>query len=138
MCDHPNVVRCYGFCTNPYSIILEYIDGVDLCDFIHSPSKFTWAHVQDFIHDIACAMSHVHARGMLHRDLKATNFMVRLCKFDPETHLSVQLGHDGYVRLCDFGMGRAQTTYMTVGRGSVRWVAPEGIATFSALHVAAL
>jgi len=57
-------------------MVMEFVDGTDLCDVLHSSTAYTWAHVQDFVCDMASAMAHVHARGFLHRDLKATNFLV--------------------------------------------------------------
>jgi len=73
-----NVVKCLGYATEPLALIMELIDGVDLSRLLHSDTVYTWSYVRDFARDMGCALSYVHQQGLLHRDVKASNFIVCL------------------------------------------------------------
>jgi hypothetical protein len=63
---------------------------------------------------LAAGMAYVHARGILHRDLKSPNLLLDVSR----THL----------KICDFGMARFQggsNQSMTGELGTYRWMAPE-------------
>eukprot|EP00698_Gefionella_okellyi_P013443 TRINITY_DN3684_c0_g1_i1.p1 TRINITY_DN3684_c0_g1~~TRINITY_DN3684_c0_g1_i1.p1 ORF type:complete len:261 (-),score=23.73 TRINITY_DN3684_c0_g1_i1:186-968(-) len=116
-CNHPNVARCFGGCTEPVvAMVMEFCEGADLYHFLHSRSVYTFGNIQDFALRMARGMAHVHERGIVHRDLKSTNFLVN---------------REGDIKVCDFGLGRiAQlSSSLTMGRGSARWVAPEVLQT---------
>jgi eukaryotic-like serine/threonine-protein kinase len=89
--DHPNIVRIYdlGVGDNHAHIAMEYVAGGDLKQKIQQGIKTTDA--LRYIREIASAMARIHSVGILHRDLKPGNIMVR---------------HDGSLALIDFGLAK--------------------------------
>ena len=90
--DHPNIVRIYdlGVADDHAHIAMEYLGGGDLRVRIEKgiPER---AAVQ-YLRQIASALSAVHAKGVLHRDLKPGNIMLR---------------KDGSIALIDFGLAKS-------------------------------
>ena len=45
--NHPNVVRCLGFCVSPLALVLEYVPGRELFDALHDPNvAYNWVRNQ--------------------------------------------------------------------------------------------
>jgi serine/threonine protein kinase len=89
--DHPNVVRIHdlGVADDHAHIAMEYLDGGDLKQRI---SEGIMAPVAaKYMRQIASALETVHNVGILHRDLKPGNIMLR---------------RDNSVALIDFGLAR--------------------------------
>lgn len=88
---HPNVVKIYdlGVADDHAHIAMEYLDGGDLRRKIDAGIRKEDA--VDFLRQIASALSAVHAQGVLHRDLKPGNIMLR---------------NDGSIALIDFGLAK--------------------------------
>jgi serine/threonine-protein kinase len=83
--EHPRVVRSFGLVEidGALAIELEYLDGGDLVPLAGAaPKHWTGAAL-----DVIAALEHLHARGFVHRDVKARN---------------VLFGADGRARLIDF------------------------------------
>ena len=96
---------------HPY-IVLEHVEGETLDKFVaaHAPSLGTKLAVFAQICD---AVAHAHGEGVIHRDLKPTNILVR---------------GDGGVAICDFGIAReASSTRTQQGDflGTLTYMAPE-------------
>lgn len=89
--DHPNIVRIYdlGVGDDHAHIAMEYLDGGDLRAKIDRGISQR-AAVQ-YLRQIASALDAVHAKGVLHRDLKPGNIMLR---------------KDGSIALIDFGLAK--------------------------------
>ncbi len=89
--DHPNIVRIYdlGVGDDHAHIAMEFLGGGDLRNKIERgiPER---AAVQ-YLRQIASALAAVHAKGVLHRDLKPGNIMLR---------------KDGSIALIDFGLAK--------------------------------
>lgn len=113
--DHPNVARIYhqGF-TDAYAYIaMEYFPGGDLRELIAkslSPQVAVAILLQ-----VAGALTAVHAQGIVHRDMKPDNVMIRA---------------DGSLALADFGI--AKNTNSDIARtkhgevfGTPYYLAPE-------------
>eukprot|EP00698_Gefionella_okellyi_P009791 TRINITY_DN250_c0_g1_i2.p1 TRINITY_DN250_c0_g1~~TRINITY_DN250_c0_g1_i2.p1 ORF type:complete len:293 (-),score=45.13 TRINITY_DN250_c0_g1_i2:127-1005(-) len=116
---HANCVTLYAVTLQPFALVMEYVDGLDLYDLIHNPSNtLTWAMIRQMAIDMALGIQHLHSRAVIHRDLKSPNFIVDR--------------HTLQVKVCDFGLSRVKetTVKMTGGRGTVHWMAPEVINHF--------
>ncbi len=89
--QHPNIVRIYdlGVGDDHAHIAMEYLGGGDLRSRIERgiPER---AAVQ-YLRQIASGLAAVHAQGVLHRDLKPGNIMLR---------------KDGSIALIDFGLAK--------------------------------
>jgi serine/threonine protein kinase len=89
--DHPNIVRIYdlGVSDDHAHIAMEYLPGGSLRQRIEIgiPDK----HAVVFTRQIAGALSNLHNVGILHRDMKPGNIMLR---------------EDGSIALIDFGLAK--------------------------------
>jgi serine/threonine-protein kinase PpkA len=92
--DHPHVARIYdqGFSDEHAYIAMEYFEGGDLRGLINSAMPFELALA--ILRQAALALEAIHARGVIHRDLKPDNLMVR---------------SDGTIGLADFGIAKSVT-----------------------------
>ena len=74
---HPNLVQCFGYCTDPmkpYSIgiILEYIDGHTLFQLIQSVNSgerdLEMADRYEILMKASFGLLHLHQTNIVHRD----------------------------------------------------------------------
>ena len=75
--DHPNIVRFFGR-GRPDTILMEYLDGPTLSDVIRTRRRRRLSvsnAVRMAIH-LGAALTHVHARGFVHLDVKPSNVIV--------------------------------------------------------------
>ena len=54
-------------------------------------TPFSQSELKQMLHQILSALSHIHSKWYLHRDLKTSNLLVH---------------HSGKVAICDFGLAR--------------------------------
>jgi len=103
--EHPNVVRIHdlGVADDHAYIAMEYFPLGSLRE--HMQEKLPEKKVLDCIRQITLALQTIHAEGVLHRDLKPGNVMLR---------------EDGSFALIDFGLAKelAVKTEIT-GRGEI-------------------
>jgi hypothetical protein len=108
--SHPNLVRVFDFSVDAERplLVMEFVPGGTLRDVRERPPD-----PMVVAHGLLDALSHIHAAGILHRDVKPANVLV---------------GADGAPRLTDFGIARSedQTGLTLTGQvlGTLRYIAP--------------
>jgi serine/threonine-protein kinase len=113
--SHPNIVKIFdvGFDKVQF-IVMEYIDGITLTEYIERQGVLKWRDALHFVTQILRALQHAHDRGIVHRDIKSQNVM---------------LLSDGTIKVMDFGIARFnRETDKTISEkaiGSVHYISPE-------------
>jgi len=116
---HQNLVGIYdvGKCEEMdcYFIVMEYLKGLTLKDYIKQAGKIEWQEACSYILQILKGLSAAHAKGVIHRDIKPQNIM---------------LLPNGVVKIMDFGIARAVSTKTvkiggTETLGSAHYLSPE-------------
>ena len=114
--NHPNIVRVYdvSFGDMIQYIVMEYIDGITLKEYIDMQGVLDWKETVHLTTQILKALQHAHENGIIHRDIKPHNIM---------------LLQDGTIKVTDFGIARfssnATRTMTEQAIGSVHYIAPE-------------
>ena len=111
--QHPNLVSIYDFdaeAERPY-LVMAYLPGGSLQDHLDAGAE---PDPERLAGDLLSALAHIHAAGIIHRDVKPAN---------------VLLDGDGRACLTDFGVARPQdaTAITQTGQipGTARYMAPE-------------
>ena len=91
--SHPNIVRIFdvNFGDRIQYIVMEYIDGLTLKEYIEKAQVLNWKDTVHFTVQILRALQHAHDKGIVHRDIKPQNMM---------------LLRDGTIKVMDFGIAR--------------------------------
>lgn len=116
--DHPHIVKVYetGETEIQGFIAMEYLRGGTLREYLLAHHPLPPAEIQRFVGEIAAGLEAIHARGIIHRDLKTANIM---------------LDEAGRVRIMDFGLSKSPlvSTMTSLGTviGTLGYVAPEQI-----------
>ncbi|MBQ9383611.1 MAG: serine/threonine protein kinase, partial [Ruminiclostridium sp.] len=73
--SHKNIVKIYdvGFTDKLQYIVMEYIDGITLTEYIERQGVLKWRDAVHFTTQILRALQHAHDRGIVHRDIKSQN-----------------------------------------------------------------
>ena len=114
--SHPNIVKIYdvGFNEQIQFIVMEYIDGISLAEYIKLQGVLKWKDAVYFTIQILRALQHAHDRGIVHRDIKSQNVMML---------------PDGTIKVMDFGIARfnreTDKTLSEKAIGSVHYISPE-------------
>ncbi|HHX87705.1 MAG TPA: Stk1 family PASTA domain-containing Ser/Thr kinase [Firmicutes bacterium] len=113
---HSNIVNIYdvGRDGDIYYIIMEYVPGKDLKQYIRSKGRLSAGEAVAIACQIAEALVQAHASGIIHRDIKPQNIV---------------FSNGGKVKVTDFGIAfAADGTTVTRGNdvfGSVHYLSPE-------------
>jgi len=78
-CSHPHIVQVDEVIQEGqlWCIVMEYIDGENLGTRIENQGALSEAEALRYIHQIGEALTVVHNNGLLHRDVKPQNIMLR-------------------------------------------------------------
>jgi serine/threonine-protein kinase len=114
--SHPNLVRVFDTGEDdgrPY-IVMEYVEGETLAELIRRRRRLPADEAVAFALQAAAGVAHVHEAGLVHRDLKPQNLLVR---------------GDGTLKVADFGIAwAAESTRLTHAGtvlGTAEYLAPE-------------
>lgn len=113
---HPNIVEIYdvGEYKDHHYIVMEYIAGKTLKQVIRSRGPLVNEEAVDIMKQLCSAVAEAHSRGIIHRDIKPQNVIVKA---------------DGSLKILDFGiataLGSVQLTQANNVMGSVHYLAPE-------------
>jgi len=117
--NHPNILTVYdvGALGDAHFIATEFVDGMTLRQRMIRVEP-TLTEILDIAMQITSALAAAEAVGLVHRDIKPDNVMLR---------------RDGFVKLLDFGLARTSATPPAdlkktdpyVVRGTVFYMSPE-------------
>lgn len=104
--SHPEIVGIYdiGEDNEQYYMIMEFIEGKSLARLLQIKSHFSVDLVLSIGVQIANALSYIHEKGILHRDIKPGNIM---------------LSEKGEAKLTDFGLAKINNSVSLTQTGSL-------------------
>jgi len=112
----PNIVGVYdvGRDGDINYIVMEYVEGETLKDYIDKHGMLSWRKTVDYAIKICKALDSAHKQGIIHRDIKPQNIIIT---------------KDGTLKVTDFGIARASSSdTVNMGEstmGSVHYFSPE-------------
>ena len=118
--NHNNIVQAFdvGEAGGYHYFIMEYVEGKTIYDDLAAGKVFPEDKALDIIIQVARALNHAHACGLIHRDVKPKNIMINTA---------------GVVKLADMGLAR-ETTDIELAKteagkayGTPYYIAPEQI-----------
>ena len=120
-CQHQNVVRLIGACSDPPMLILAFASQGTLRDLLrHRNTELSPLRKMELLRGICDGMAMLHSKEILHLDLKPENILIST---------------DGTPWVADFGLAIAMTSTLTGGagstkggRGTMQYKAPEHFA----------
>ncbi len=117
--NHPGVVAVHdtGADQGDLYLVMELVDGETLREIIDGQAPLTPRAALDILTGILEALGEAHGKGLVHRDVKPENVLLRT---------------DGVVKVADFGLARAvtsQTATAAAGTllGTVAYLSPEQV-----------
>lgn len=117
MLSHPNIRAVYDVVSSGDTeyIVMEYVDGINLKQYLKKKRVLTWKETLHFSTQIAKALSHAHSKGIIHMDIKPQNIM---------------LPRDGTAKVADFGIAQLEdmadeSEDSEEAVGSIHYISPE-------------
>ncbi len=114
--SHPNVVSVFDAGEDggrPY-IVMEYVEGENLAELLARRGRIPPEEARGLALQAAHGLAHAHAAGLVHRDVKPQNLILR---------------RDGTLKIADFGIARAtEATALTQAGtvlGTAAYLSPE-------------
>jgi hypothetical protein len=100
--SHPAIVTVHdvavGGVGEPAYIAMEYVEGETLKERLRRGERLTPAGALDVVAQVAAALDHAHAQGVVHRDVKPANLL---------------LTPGGRVKITDFGVAHLSSSDLT-------------------------
>jgi serine/threonine-protein kinase len=117
--DHPNIVHLYNFGQDNgyFALAMQFVDGQTWERLILEAQRLDWVASCRIAIDVLRALEYAHGRGVIHRDMKPSNVLVR--------------GRDGVATVMDFGIAKMTTSTRLTATGqtmgTVRYMSPEQV-----------
>lgn len=115
---HANIARAYetGFDAKHYFLVMEYVDGWNLAEFVKLQGPPPVRQACDFIRQTAVGLQHIADMGLVHRDIKPENLLI-------DRRGAVKIVDMGLARVfADDAEGLTQTKHVL---GTADFIAPE-------------
>ncbi|NIP38762.1 MAG: protein kinase [Candidatus Dadabacteria bacterium] len=113
--SHINIVTVYDFFEhrNNYFLVMEYLDGETLDKIIEQEGPFDIASAISMMKQMLSGLSHAHSKGVIHRDIKTSNFMLT----------------PTVIKITDFGISQLinEISDDTSNMGTLAYMSPEQI-----------
>jgi serine/threonine protein kinase len=115
--QHPHIVSVFDYGQTEDGVdylLMEYVSGVDLHAFIESSGPMPLERALPILRQVASAIDHLHAQGIVHSDVKPANVLFDPCAGD-------------FSRLIDFGIAFDEPTrgHARTATGTPAYMAPE-------------
>lgn len=117
--SHPHIVSIYDTCASAgcEAIVMELVRGQTVRDQLDEFGTLTVGQAVNTAADVADALAHAHANGLIHRDVKPGNIL---------------LSDDGRVLVADFGIAKASEvshdlTEVGAVVGTAKYLSPEQV-----------
>ena len=113
---HPNITTVFDYGEDDHRsyLVMELVEGLPLSAVIRDQGALDHENVRSILAQAALALGTAHEAGVVHRDVKPANILLR---------------HDGVVKLTDFGIARAMDGigHTRVGEmvGTPNYISPE-------------
>jgi serine/threonine protein kinase len=115
--SHDHILPLYDFgAQRPwYYLVMPFVEGGTLRDYLFRRDRLTLDEAGSLLEQIASALQYAHNYGVIHRDVKPSNILLRL---------------DGHAYLVDFGLAKAKAdadahAHGGIGFGTPEYMAPE-------------
>src|SRR5215831_19998177 len=117
--DHPNIVHLYNFGQDNghFVLAMQFVEGGTWERMILESERLDWITSCRIAIDVLRALEYAHGRGVIHRDMKPSNVLVR--------------ARDGVATVMDFGIAKMTTSTRLTATGqtmgTVRYMSPEQV-----------